>query len=366
MDSDPPAGREPGPAMSTFVFAGTYTQKNKTEHRAEGIYAYRFDPTNGTLTLSAASQAGLNPSFLRMHPNGNYLYAVNELGEGQVSALAVDKASGGLRLINSQPTQGAHPCYISFDPGGKFALVSNYSSGSLAAFPIGADGRLEPMSSFVEHGGSGPNKSRQERTHAHSVGFDLSGRFVLAADLGIDRVFVYTLKDGKLRLGDLWGAAMRPGAGPRHFACHPNGKVIYVANEVDSTVTTCSWTAENGSLVPCQNLSTLADGAASGNTVADIHLNPDGSRLYVSNRGDNSLAVFAVNSEGMLERMGIVSCGGNWPRNFAVDPSGKWLLCANQYSNHVVVFHLDAQGMPVHSGQVIDVPSPVCLDFAQL
>jgi 6-phosphogluconolactonase len=352
--------------MSTFVFAGTYTQKNKTEHRPEGIYAYRFDGETGKLTLAAASHAGLNPSFLRLHPNGKFLYAVNELGEGQVSALSVDKATGGLTLLNSQPTQGAHPCYISFDPVGKYALVSNYSSGSLAAFPIAADGRLEPMSSFVEHGGSGPHKGRQERTHAHSIGFDLSGRFVLAADLGIDRVFVYTLENGELRLGDLWGAAMRPGAGPRHFACHTNGKMIYVANEVDSTVTACSWDAEKGSLVPCQNLSTLAQVAAPDNTVADIHLNPDASRLYVSNRGDNSLAVFAVNPEGKLDRLGLVSCGGNWPRNFAIDPSGQWLLCANQYSNNVVVFRLDGQGMPAPSGQIIEVPSPVCLEFAQL
>jgi 6-phosphogluconolactonase len=368
VDADPLAGWKPGPAMSTFVFAGTYTQKSKTEHRSEGIFAYRFHSTSGELTLSAASHAGLNPSFVRMHPNKRFLYTVNELGDGQASSLAVDVSTGALTLLNSQPTRGAHPCYVSIDPAGKFMLVSNYSSGSLAVFPIEADGRLAPMSGFVEHGGTGPDPRRQERTHAHSIGFDLSGKHVLAADLGIDRVFVYRLNagSGELVLGDLWGAAMRPGAGPRHFTCHPNGKIIYVANEVDSTVTVCSWNDAIGSLAPIQNLTTLPDGFAGDNTVADIHLDPASRTLYVSNRGDNSLAVFRVKPDGLLERVGIVSCGGNWPRNFAIDPSGQWLLCANQFSNDIVVFRLHPEsGMPEASGVAVSVTAPVSLEFAE-
>jgi 6-phosphogluconolactonase len=353
--------------MSTFVFAGTYTQKSKTEHRDEGIYAYRFDAENGKLVLSAASHAGWNPSFVRVHPNRRFLYATNESSEGRVSSLAVNPSTGALTLINSQPTRGAAPCYISFDPHGKFILVSNYSSGSLAVFPIAEDGHLEPMSSFIEHIGTGFNIQRQERAHAHSIGFDLSGNFVLAADLGIDRVLVYRLNSatGELALGELWGAAMRPGAGPRHFACHPNGKVIYVANELDSTVTACVWDGGKGFLAPIQNLPTLAEGYSGDNSVADIHLSPDAHRLYVSNRGDNSLAVYEVDENGALEQLAIVDCGGNWPRNFAIDPSGKWLLVANQYSENIVVFKLDAQGIPVQSGEVIPVPSPVCLDFVE-
>jgi 6-phosphogluconolactonase len=353
--------------MSTFVFVGTYTQKGKNEHRSEGIYAYEFDAENGKLVLSAASHAGLNPSFVRMHPDRRHLYVTNELVEGHVSALAVDPSTGALTLINSQPTRGAHPCYVSYDPSGKFMLVSNYSSGSLAVFPIADDGRLEPMSAFVEHVGSGPNKHRQERAHAHSIGFDLSGKYILAADLGTDRVLVYRLNPatGELALAELWGAAMRPGAGPRHFTCHPNGKVIYVANEVDSTVTACRWDAGTGSLVPFQNLHTLVEGFTGENTVADIHLAPDGSWLYVSNRGDNSLAVFRVAANGSLKRIAIVGCGGNWPRNFAIDPTGKWLLAANQYSGNIVVFKLTPQGIPVEIGESISIPSPVCLDFVE-
>jgi 6-phosphogluconolactonase len=352
--------------MSTFVFAGTYTQQGKNEHRSDGIFAYRFDAATGKLVFSTASYAGQNPSFVRMHSNKRFLYAANESMEGQASSLAVDPKTGSLKLLNSQPTKGAHPCYVSLDPAGKYMLVSNYSSGSLAVFPIGEDGRLAPMSGFIEHSGTGPNKSRQERAHAHSIGFDLSGKHILAADLGIDRVLVYHLDSsrGDLELGTLWGAAMRPGAGPRHFTCHPNGKVIYVANELDSTVTACKWDAGVGSLVPFQNLSTLPAGFSGENTVADIHLDPSAHTLYVSNRGDNSLAVYRVDGDGSLELSGIVGCGGNWPRNFAIDPGGKWLLCANQYSENIAVFHIDPDsGLPEASGDSITVPSPVCLEF---
>jgi 6-phosphogluconolactonase len=354
--------------MSTFLFCGTYTQKTKNEHRGEGIFAYRFDTNKGSLELTSASNAGWNPSFLRVHPNKRYVYTVNELVEGQISALALNTDSGSLTLLNSQPTRGAHPCYVSFDPSGKFALVSNYSSGSLAVYPIDEDGRLGAMCGFVEHVGSGPNKGRQERAHAHSIAFDLSGRYALAADLGIDRMLLYQLdpSTGALNLADLWGAAMRPGAGPRHFTCHPGGDVIYVANELDSTVTVCRWEAADGTLFPVQNLSTLPDGFTGENTVADIHLDPKASMLYVSNRGDNSLTVFRVVEGGELERLGFVSCGGKWPRNFTLDASGKWLLCANQYSDNIAVFQVDPDGMPQATGDSISVSSPVCLEFVDL
>jgi 6-phosphogluconolactonase len=351
--------------MKTFIFVGTYTQKGPNNHREEGIYTYTFDPQAGKLLYTAASNAGLNPSFLRLHPNKRNLYAVNETTEGEACALEIDPQTGAVKVINAQVTNGAHPCFVSFDPDGKFMLISNYSSGSLAVFPIRRNGSLGEMSGFVEHGGSGPNRDRQKRAHAHSIAFDLNGRYVLAADLGIDRMLVYRLSnDGRLNLGDLWGAAMKPGAGPRHFACHPNGGVIYVANELDSTVTACRWDGEYGLLTPFQNLSTLPPDFTGENSVADIHIDAGATRLYVSNRGHNSLAVYGVDGTGSLDQMDIVDCGGNWPRNFALAPGG-WLLCANQFSDSIAIFKLDPNGMPVTTGEKVTVPSPVCLEIGE-
>ena len=369
VDADPLTGWEPGQTMSLYTYIGCYTDQGKGEpHRPEGIILCKVDAETGRLDLIARFASNESPSFLRLHPNRKNLYAVNELVAGKVSAFEVDPASGALTVMNSQPTDGAHPCYISYDPSGKFALISNYSSGSLAVFPIGEDGRLAPHSDLVVHGGSGPNKGRQERPHAHSIAFDPSGKYAIAADLGIDRLLVYRLDSGsgKLVLNDLSGAATQPGAGPRHFTFHPNGGILYCGNEVNNTVTVCTWDSSKGILVPVQVLPTLPADFIGESTVADIHLNPAATRLYVSNRGHNSLAVFAVRADGTLSALGQVSCGGNWPRNFAIDPSGTWLFAANQYSNDVVTFRIDGEdGMPRETGQVLQVLSPVCLELVE-
>lgn len=356
--------------MTKYAYVGTYTQEERGKpHRKEGIYVYRRDAESGKLSLVSTVDSKENPSFLRLHPNKRFLYAVNELAEGEVSAFAIDPGTGRLTRINSQPTLGVHPCYISYDPAGRFAMISNYSSGSLAVFPIQADGQLAPMSGFVEHKGSGPNQGRQERAHAHSIAFDPSGQFVLAADLGIDRILVYTLdgEHGKLALHELPGAEMRPGSGPRHFVFHPNGKILYGANELDGTVTVCTWDSQKGRLTPVQHISTLPADFKGENTVADIHLDPAAKTLYVSNRGHNSLAVFRVNGDASLTLLEITSCGGNWPRNFAVDPDGKWLYVANQYSGNLVLFRLDPDtGRPIPTGDAYELPSPVCIELAEL
>jgi len=355
--------------MSYYVYVGTYTQTRRGEgHRPEGIYQYRFEPRDGSLNLLGAASGTLNPSFLAVHPSRRTLYAVNELGEGTVSAFAIQAGSGELRFLNSQPTEGAAPCYVSCDPTGKWLMVANYSSGNLAVYPLGQDGSLGSMSDTVPHGGLlGPVDSRQERAHAHSIRFDPSGKFVLAADLGLDRVFVYRLdsQKGKLVLNDPPAGVFTPGAGPRHFDFDAGGRTAYIANELDSTVVACTWDSQAGSLTPIQTLSTLPSGFKGENSVADIHLLPDGTFLYVSNRGHDSLAVFAVDRHsGLLAARGHVSTDGKSPRNFAIDPSGRYVYAANQLSDNLVIFKLIAEdGSLVPTGQEVAVPSPVCVLF---
>jgi 6-phosphogluconolactonase len=369
VDADTFTRWESGQAMTQYAYVGTNTQTGKTgKHRKEGIYLYSRNQETGQLTLVGGQVSKEDPTFLRMHPNKKFLYAVVELVEGGVSSFAVNSADGSLTLLNSQPTGAIHPCHLNYDPSGKFVLVSNYTSGRLAIFPILADGTLAAMSDFVDHLGSGPRK-QQERAHAHSMAFDPSGKFLLAADLGLDRIFVYHLDpiSGKLSLHALGGATMTPGAGPRHFVFHANGKILYSANELDSSVTVCTWDDQKGILAPVQTVPTLPADFSGFNGVADIHLHPSGKVLYVSNRGHNSLAVFTVLADGSLAPVGHVSCGGNWPRNFAVDPSGRWLYVANQRSSNLATYKLNPEnGWPELIDNTIEVSNPNCIELAEL
>ena len=246
-------------------------------------------------------------------------------------------------------------------------LVANYVGGSVALLPIQADGTLAPAAKVVQHTGSGPNAERQSSPHAHCIVADPSNRFVLAADLGADRVFVYRLDlEGKsLRHVEGGDAVMRPGAGPRHIAFHPTLPLVFVANELDSTVATLRFDAERGALSPRDTRSTLPAGWTGTNYPADIHIAPSGRTLYVSNRGHNSIAVFSVaDSTGALALEQVISTEGDWPRNFSLDPTGRWLLVANQRSDSIVVFERDQKsGRLTPTRQRIAVPRPVCLRF---
>ncbi len=352
--------------MDYTFYVGTYTRgKPGEEHRKEGIFVYGMDPATGHLERVAGVESGPNHSFLAIHPNGKFLYATNETRDSFASAFAFD-IQGKPVFLNRESTQGADACYASFDPSGRWLLVTNYSSGSLAVFPVGADGRLGQQADLVHHHGHGPDAQRQETAHAHSIRFDPSGRFALAADLGIDKVMIYRLdaEKGRLIPNDPPWVDTKPGAGPRHMEWHLNGRILYVANELNSTVSAYAWDAQAGSLRPLESLSTLPQAFSGENTVADIHLTPSGAYLYVSNRGHNSLAAYRVGSEdGALALVGIYSCGGNWPRNFAVDPAGKFLLAANQYSNNLAVFKIEANGSLTTTGEGSEVPSPVCVVF---
>ncbi len=345
------------------LYVGTYTSG-----ASEGIYVYRMNSDTGELKKSSSIMSE-NPSFLTLDRNHRFLYAVNELPEfegkpgGAVSAYAIG-AGGKLKFLNQQASQGADPCHLSVDRARKNLLVANYTGGNLALLPIRRDGTLGPVADLKQHEGSGP-KEQQKGPHAHCIILDPSERYALAADLGIDKVIIYRFDPAtrKLRPGKQVSASMAAGAGPRHLALHPNGRYLYVINELDSTMTTLKYNA--GTLTAIDTTSTLPAGYTDASYCADVHVSASGRFLYGSNRGHNSIVVFAIDQRtGKPKLVEHVSTEGNWPRNFVIHPTGKFLLVANQRSDNVVVFRIDAKtGRLKPSGQGAAIPSPVCLKF---
>lgn len=356
-----------------FAYIGTYTEKTKSK----GIYAFRFDDASGKLSPIGAVAETTNPSFLAVHPNGKYLYAVNEISKfgdeesGAVSAFSIVRKTGKLTLLNQVASRGAGPCYISLDKTGRYVLVANYDAGTIAVFPVQDGGQLGKYTGFARHSGRGVKKERQEGPHAHWIATSPDNQFVLSADLGIDRILVsrFHLPDGAFTPNKANpGAKLKAGAGPRHAAFSPSGKFLYVASELNSTVTAFSYNAKDGALHELEALSTLPRDFSGDNDVAEIAVHPSGRFLYVSNRGRDSIAVFSIDPrKGTLKPVADIATQGKTPRNFAIDPSGKFLLAANQESNDIVVFHIDpASGSLTLTGQVADVPAPVCIVFLPL
>ena len=351
-----------------LLYVGTYTE----EGRRDGIHLVRMDRRSGELRKISSVDAGANPSFLTIDPNGRALYAVNEVekydgkASGAVSAFAIAPSTGALTRLNEQPSEGGAPCFVNVDRSGRVVLVANYAGGNVALLPIQPDGSLELVAQVEQHRGKGPNAERQEAAHAHCILVDPSNRFALSADLGVDRVFVYRLDPERKSLRHLESgdAVMRPGAGPRHLAFHPTLPLVFVANELDSTVATLRFDAERGALAPLDSRSTVPSGWTGTNYPADIHVARSGRALYVSNRGHNSIAVFSVTESGALSLVQSISTDGDWPRNFTLDPTGRWLLVANQRSGSIVVFARDQEsGRLTPTRQRIELPSPVCLRF---
>jgi 6-phosphogluconolactonase len=357
----------PREADSELLYVGTYTE----DKREDGIFLLRMDTRTGELQRVSAVNAGANPSFLSVHPNGRVLYAVNEVTEragrasGGVSAFSIAPENGALTRLNEQSSEGGAPCYVSVDRSGRAVLVANYVGGNIALLSVQQDGRLTPARHVVQHRGGGPISARQEAAHAHFIAADPSNRFALAADLGVDRVMVYQLDldGGVLQLrGE---ARMPPGSGPRHLAFHPTLPFVFAANELNSTVSILRFDNESGALSVLRTRSTLPAGATGTNYPADIHVSPSGRSLYVSNRGHNSIAVFSVSeATGTLTLEQVVLTEGDWPRNFTIDPTGQWLLVANQRSGTIVVFQRDRDsGRLTLTPQRMALPSPVCLRF---
>jgi 6-phosphogluconolactonase len=350
-----------------FVYIGTYTRGS-----SQGIYGWRLDAASGKLTPIGLVAETVNPSFLAVHPNNRYVYAVSEMaGGGQkggaVSAFAIDRETGRLKFLNRVSSKGSGPCYVSVDHSGKAVLVANYGSGSVAALPIQADGALADAGSFVQHSGSSVDPRRQRGPHAHSIQPSPDNRFALAADLGLDQVLIYRLDAAAATLApnDPPFAKVDPGAGPRHFAFHPNGRYVYVINEMASSLTAFAWDAPRGAMRPLQTVSTLPKDFQGDSTCAEVLVHPNGRFVYGSNRGHDSIAIFTVDRDkGSLTPAGHVSTQGAVPRNFGIDPTGSWLFAANQNSGTVVVFRIDpASGGLSPAGQTLEVSTPVCVRF---
>ena len=349
------------------VYVGTYTNNAKSK----GIYQVRLDLATGALGEPELAGEVANPSFLAIHPTCKFVYAVSEAGgkDATVSAFAVAPETGKLTFLNKQSTRGSGPCYVAVDREGKAALAANYGSGSICAMPIGAGGELAESTAFIQHTGSGPNAARQKGPHAHCIDLDPANRFALVCDLGLDKVFVYRLDAAKATLtpNDPPSASVAPGAGPRHVAFHPSGKFVYVINEMAGTVTAFTYDAQRGAMSEFQTVPTLPADFNGRSSTAEIAVHPSGKFLYGSNRGHDSIAIFAVAEDGKLKVLGHQSTLGKTPRCFGNDPTGAWLVAANQGSDNIVVFRIDAEtGSLKPAGAPAMVGSPVCVKFMPL
>ena len=349
--------------QSRFLYVGTYTSG-----KSEGIYGYRMSDT-GKLTR-VNSIHSINPSFLAIDRTKRYLYAVNEVGKyagkpsGGVSAYRIERDTGNLYLLNEQATEGADPCHLSIDNRKQALLVANYTGGNVTVLSLRSDGTLGMVHEKEQHQGSGP-KEQQKGPHAHCIILDRLERHALAADLGIDKVMIYRFDraTGKLTAAEQPFAELKAGAGPRHLTLHPNGKFLYVINELDSTMTAFSYNELNGTLTHIDTVSTLPSDFSGVSYCADVHVSPSGRFLYGSNRGHNSIVVFEIDPRtGKFTLVQHISTEGNWPRNFTLDPSGRFLLVANQRSDNVVTFSIDGRtGRLTPADHIEEIPSPVCL-----
>jgi 6-phosphogluconolactonase len=351
-----------------WAYVGT-----STGAKSKGIYRFQFDPATGTAAEVVLAAESPGPSFLAIHPNRHFLYAVNGVSEfqgqptGAVSAFAMDTKTGELRLLNQQSSGGSGPCHLVVDAAGRHVLVANYNNGSVASLSVDAEGRLGPPISVIQHTGSSVDPRRQAGPHAHSINLDAANRFAFAADLGLDKILVYRFDStkGTLAPNDPPFAATAPGAGPRHFAFHPSGRFGYVINEMNSTVTAFRYDATAGVLHEIQAITTLPEGFTGENYPAEVVVHPSGKFLYGSNRGHDSIAVFAIDGDtGKLTPAGHQSSGGKGPRNFALDPSATWMVIGNQSTDNVLVCAVDpATGTLTAKGTAFAAPVPICFKF---
>ena len=354
-------GAAPTRALVCF---GSYSTPDK-----ESIHLFQLNLQDGSLKKLNAVDGLSNPSFLKIHPNGKYLYTVNEVStfdgkkSGGVTAFALDVNGGKLNKINQQPSGDTGPCHLTVDATGKYVLVAHYGGGSTSVLPIKIDGSVGAVVSQIKHKGSSVH-SRQKAPHAHAVHVGPNNKFAFAPDLGIDKVLVFSFdeKTGAIAETKFDGAKLEPGSGPRHFGFHPDGKFAYVINEIKQTVTAFRYNAKRGRLRTLQTLSTVPH-PVDGNSTAEVLVHPTGQFLYGSNRGHNSIAMFRINEKnGKLTALGHESTRGSTPRNFGIDPTGQFLLAANQQSDNVAVFRINQDtGKLKFTGNEIKLSKPVCV-----
>src|SRR5262245_9847994 len=359
------AQASPGTSM-TFAYVGSFTTAQR-KARGDGIHVYRVDPATGVWIHVQHIGDLTNPSFLALSPDQRFLYSVH--GDGNyATAFMLNEGTGEAKLLNRGATGGNNGVRQAVDPAGKFLIVANYSSGSVAVLPIAADGSLKDQHQLVTLPGEpGPHKVEQTSSHPHDIVFDPSGRFILVPDKGLDRVFVFRFDgaNGQLSPAEPDSVKTRPGAGPRHLAFHPKLPIVWVLNELDSTTATYRWDAEHGTLTPVQVITTLPTDFTGYITTAEIAVSPDGRFVYCSNRGHDSVAVYAANAtDGLLTSIGWQPTQGRVPRFIGLDPAGHFLYAANEQGDTVVTFRVDTSGLLGPTGQVIKNASPVTIAFA--
>jgi 6-phosphogluconolactonase len=355
-------------SQENYLLIGTYTSG-----KSEGIYVYKFDSKTGDAKPVSSIKAS-NPSYLAVSPDQKYVYAVNENADstkytvtGHIAAYSFNKATGTLSFINKQESGGKHPCYVAIDKTGKWVFTGNYSSGSVAVLPVKANGRLDTAKQIIQHEGRSVVDGRQDDAHVHATVLSKDNKTLYVPDLGMDKVMLYNFnnKTGKLTEASLPYTISEPGAGPRHFDIHPNGKFGYLMEELNGTVNVFEM-YKDGSMESIQTVSALPreyDGPIGS---ADIHVSPDGKFLYASNRGEsNSIGIFKINQQsGMVVWVDAQSTLGKTPRNFNFDPTGNFLLVANQNSDELVIFKRDKEtGLLEDTGKRISVPNPVCIKW---
>jgi 6-phosphogluconolactonase len=352
-------------AESLDVYFGTYTSYGNA---SKGIYRSVFDTDTGDLSAPVLAAEAKNPSFLEIHPNGKYLYAVSESGDaGTVSAYAIDPDTKNLKLLNTRPSGGSGPCHVNIDHKGKNVLVTNYNSGSVSVIPIKSDGSLAEPTCFVQHEGSSVNPQRQKGPHAHSVNISPDDRFAFVADLGLDKIMIYRLdvEKGTITPNNPAFVKVKPGSGPRHFTFGIDGKYAYVINEMGGTIIAFAYDPASGVLTEIQTVSTLPADFHGSNGCAEVCLHPNGRFLYGSNRGHDSIAVYRIDPvKGTLKFVERERAGIKTPRNFNIDPTGKFCLVANQDSDSVVVLRIEQKtGALEPTGNKISIGKPVCIRF---
>lgn len=349
-----------------LMYIGTYTRGD-----SEGIYLAELDLTTGAMAMRGLAVEADHPAFLTFHPKNDCIYAVGEMGRyqgkpaGSVNAYRIDPETKRLEEINRQSSIGSGPTHLSIAPDGAHVLVANYGGGSVTVLPIREDGGLEPASDFHQHEGRGPNENRQKSPHAHGINPGPFGKLVLVPDLGIDRVMLYRFHSdrGTLTPADPPSVPVAPGAGPRHQAFSPDGKYLYVINELDSTISVFRYFSDGNAPKLFQTISTLPDGFTEPNTTAEVAVHPSGKFVYGSNRGHHSIAVFRVRpGNGVLQFVEHESTRGEWPRFFCLDPTGTFLLAANQHTDDIHSFRIDPEtGRLEPTGHALEVPAPSCI-----
>jgi 6-phosphogluconolactonase len=354
-------------ASSYFVYVGTYTGP-----KSKGIYAYRYDPKSGQYTPMGVAAEVANPSWVVTDPSHRFLYAVTEAGNdgkthGTISSYSIDAKNGALTFLNKVDSGGGGACHLVVDRTGKMLFVANYGSGSVASFALHADGSIGDQTGFDQHSGSSVNPQRQKGPHAHEVVLSPDNRFLFVPDLGTDQIKIYRVDAAKATFApnDPGSVSVKAGLGPRHFTFGRGGKFAYLVCEMGSSVVAFSYDAAKGSLTPIQTISNLPTGFTGEDNSAEITVDASGRFLYASNRGNDSITVYAIDPhQGTLTKVQVAPTKGNIPRNFALDPTGKYLLAANQKSDQLVVFSIDPKdGQLKPTGQTIDVPAPVSILF---